>query len=142
MTAVQRRQKKSSRNSSPPTTIPGSPVEMEETHAMGFFASSYVFHPRDTRTDRGFFELIPHFLPNLRQGTALSIALNAVAVSFYAAWERRSRDFETPALSAAYGKALKATRLAISDPVTCMTDETLMAVCLLGIYEVINVMAS
>ena len=81
-------------------------------------------------------ELLPLFFADLKLDTPLSISLNAVAISFFAAWERRARDFETPALQAAYGKALKATRIAISDPSECLSDETLMAVCLLGIYDV------
>lgn len=81
-------------------------------------------------------ELLPLFFADLKPDKPLSITLNAVAKSFFAAWERRARDFETPALQAAYGKALTATRNAISDPSECLLDETLMAVCLLGLYEV------
>ena len=46
------------------------------------------------------------------------------------------RDVETPQVRVAYGKALLATRLALQDPIERSTDETLMAVCLLGFYEV------
>ena len=36
----------------------------------------------------------------------------------------------------AYGKALTATRAALVDPISSLSDETLMAVCLLGMYDV------
>lgn len=36
----------------------------------------------------------------------------------------------------AYGKAIASTRLALQDPNECYSDETLMAVLLLGLYEV------
>lgn len=50
-------------------------------------------------------------------------------------WERNLKDVELLALPH-YGKALEATRMAVQDPVKSMADETLMAVCLLGFYEV------
>ena len=135
-TAVERRQKKSSREHSPSSDIAISLSESEDTHALCFLVSSYITVSRDPRTDRGFLELLPHFLPTLKSNTPLSLTLNAVANCFFAAWERRARCLESLNLRVAYGKALKATRAAISDPVECLSDETLMAVCLLGLYEV------
>ena len=38
----------------------------------------------------------------------------------------------------AYGKAVAATRLALQDPEESSSDENLMAVLLLGVYEVGN----
>ena len=135
-TAVERRQKKFSREHSPISAVAAALSESEDSHALCFMVSSYVTVSRDPRTDRGFLELLPHFFTTLKPNTPLSLTLNAVANCFFAAWERRARFLETYNLRAAYGKALKATRAAISDPVECLSDETLMAVCLLGLYEV------
>ena len=135
--AVERRQKKSSRREhSPSSDVTIRLSESEDSHAMCFLVSSYVTVPRDPRTDRGFLELLPHFFATLKSNTPLSLALDAVAHCFFAAWERRARYLESPNLRVAYGKALKATRAAISDPIECLSDETLMAVCLLGLFEV------
>lgn len=134
--AIERRQKRASRKNLPSLTIPMSLAEQEDSHALCFFISSYVIYPRDPRTDRGFMELLPLFFADLKPNGPLSTTLYAVANSFFAAWERRARDFETPAMQVAYGKALKATRTALSDPFERLSDETLMAVCLLGLYEV------
>ena len=103
---------------------------------MCFFVSSYALYPRDPRTDRGIPELLPRFFSNLKDGSPLSLSLCAVSRSIFAAWERQLRDFETPITQVAYGKALTATRAALEDPVSSLTDETLMAVCLLGMYDV------
>lgn len=51
------------------------------------------------------------------------------------AWERGVRG-ETPQMQLAYGKAVSSTRLALQDPTECHSDEALMAVLLLGVYEV------
>ena len=134
--AVQRRQKKSSCEYSPSSIVTATLNESEDSHALCFLVSSYITVSRDPRTDRGFLELLPHFFSTLKSNTPFSLALNAVAACFFAAWERRARYLETYTLRTAYGKALKATRAAISDPAECLSDETLMAVCLLGLYEV------
>ena len=135
-TAVERRRKKSSREHSPSSGVTITLSESEDWHALCFLVSSYVTVSRDPRTDRGFLELLPHFFATLKPNTPLSLTLNAVANCFFAAWERRARFLETVQLRIAYGKALKATRAAISDPIECLSDETLMAVCLLGLHEV------
>ena len=134
--AVQRRQKSTSRNGSPTTLLPATLTESEDARALCFFVSSYAIYPRDPRTDRGIPELLPHFFSNLKDGSPLSLSLCAVSRSIFAAWERRLRDFETPVTQVAYGKALTATRAALEDQADSLSDETLMAVCLLGMYDV------
>lgn len=109
------------------------PVENRE---LCFFLSSFVLYPRDPQTDRGFVELLPLLIGNVRPNSPLSLSLAAVSRCHFHAWELGMRDVETPQVRVAYGKALLATRLALQDPVECSTDETLMAVCLLGFYEV------
>lgn len=135
-TTAQRRQKGTIRRSSPSSSIPVPLDESEDSHALCFFVSSYVLHPHDPRTDRGITELLPLFFADLKPSTPLSLTLSAVSRSVFAGWERRVRNFEIPMTQLAYGKALTATRAALSDPIQRLKDETLMAVCLLGMYEV------
>ena len=122
--------------SSSAVTIPSLPTESVEPHALCFFVSSYVLCPRDPQAGRGFVELLPLLFANLRANSPLSLCLAAVSRSLFGAWEPRIRDAETFPVRAAYGRALAATRLALQDPEEFQTDETLMAVCLLGFYEV------
>lgn len=107
-----------------------------ENRELCFFVSSYVLPPRDPQSDRGFVELLPLLFGNIRPNSPLLFTLAAVSRCQFVAWELGVRDVETPPVRLAYGKALVATRLALQDPVECSTDETLMAVCLLGFYEV------
>lgn len=110
-------------------------AESEEAHSLSFFVSTFVLYPRDTQADRGFLEHMPFLFANLRVGSPLSLALTASSRILYSKWERMRRDEECLSTSN-YGKALEATRMALQDPVECMSDETLMAVCLLGFHEV------
>ena len=111
-------------------------TESEDDHALSFFVSTYVFYPHDPRTENSLPEILPLFFANLKPDTPLSLTVAAVSRLLFVAWERRARDFEKPVTQIAYGKALTATRAALSDPVERVRDETLMAVCLLGLYEV------
>ena len=50
-------------------------------------------------------------------------------------WQHKMQKPETFSVKSAYGKAIAATRKALNDPLASLTDETLLAVCLLGWYE-------
>ncbi len=104
--------------------------------ARNFFISSYVLFPRDPQADRGFIELLPIMFAKLQVDSPVSLALTAVSRCMFGAWERKNRDTETAEVRTAFGKALAATRSAVQDPSESLSDETLMAVCLLGFYEV------
>ncbi len=123
---VERRQK---------VKIPPSPIDDEQSQALCFFISSWVLFPRDPQTDRGVTEILPLFFADLRPGTPLSLSLAAISHFIFGAWERGVRQ-ETRQMQSAYGKAVSAMRLALQDPNECCSDETLMAVLLLGFYEV------
>lgn len=110
-------------------------AESEETHAVAFFVSTFAVYPRDSQADRGFVELLPLLCKNLRIGSPLQLALTASSHVLYSKWERRRKDIETLAFPD-YGRALEATRIALEDPKESMSDETLMAICMLGFYEV------
>lgn len=107
----------------------------KDSQALCFFVSSWVLFPRDPQTDRGVTEILPLFFADLRPGTPLSLSLAAISNFLFGAWEHGVRH-ETRQMQSAYGEALSATRLALQDPNECYSDETLMAVLLLGFYEV------
>jgi len=115
--------------------IPPSLMDDEQSQALCFFVSSWVLFPRDPQTDRGVTEILPLFFADLRPGTPLSLSLAATSSFVFDAWEHGVRH-ETRQMQSAYGKAVSAMRLALQDPNECCSDETLMAVLLLGFYEV------
>ena len=121
--------------SSTPISIPTPLIESETSHALTFFVHTFALYPRDPMLDHGVIELLPEISSNLHVVSPLSLALTAVSYLLFGKWERRLRDIETLALPY-HGKALEATRMALQDPIQSMSDETLMAVCLLGFYEV------
>lgn len=120
---------------SPNPIILPSLAESEDFHALSFFVSTFVLFPRDAQADRGYLEHLPHLFANLRVGSPLSLALTASSRILYSKWELKRSDVETLSYSD-YGVAVKATRMALQNPIDSMSDETLMAVCLLGFYEV------
>lgn len=115
--------------------VPHTLYEPEETNALCFFVSTYVLYQRDTQADRGFIELLPFLFNSLRPESPLSLCLAAASNLLFGLWERKNPAAERYAFPS-YTKAVKATRAALQDPVESMADETLMAVCLLGFYEV------
>ena len=133
---VDRRQKNDCAAKSTSPGIPFAPLEDEESNAVCFFVTSWVLFPRDPQTDRGISELLPFFFGNLRPGTPLSLSLTATSRFLFQTWERPAEKLETAQMQVAYGKAVSATRLALQDLSECCSDETLMAVLLLGLYEV------
>ncbi|KAI4161529.1 MAG: hypothetical protein LQ342_004813 [Letrouitia transgressa] len=76
-------------------------------------------------------------LDRLKPGSLLSMALLVVSYSLYAAWDPNIRNGENTETQVAYANAIRALRAALSDPEECVSDETLMAVCILGYYEAI-----
>ena len=133
---VDRRQKTDCATNFTSPGIPFAPLEDEESNAVCFFVTSWVLFPRDPQTDRGISELLPLFFGNLRPGTPLSLALTATSRFLFETWERPAENLETVQMQVAYRIAVSATRLALQDPSECCSDETVMAVLLLGLYEV------
>lgn len=66
----------------------------------------------------------------------LSQSLAAVAHCYFGAWEPAIRNAEQVTVQKNYIKALGALQEALRDPQECASDEVLMAVCLLGFFEV------
>lgn len=145
--AVDRRvHKNKSRSQTPENTFERQPstavavpyplYEPEETNALCFFVSTFVLYGRDTQADRGFIEHLPFLFNRLRAESPLSLCLAAASNIVFGKWERKTFGAERYAFPS-YTKALKATRVALQDPIESVADETLMAVCLLGFYEVL-----
>lgn len=97
--------------------------------------NTFSLYTRDSQSDHGIIELLPYLFSNLRVDSPLSLTLTAVSFILFGKWERKLKDVELYNLPR-HGKAIEATRIAVQDPIQSTSDETLMAVCLLGFYEV------
>lgn len=86
----------------------------------------------------GYIELLPFVYSTTASNSALALATQALASSFYGAWTGAGgeKDAENRTSGTMFGKALLATQQAILDPNKSMSDETLMAVLILRLYEV------
>ena len=86
----------------------------------------------------GYLELLPYVYFATASDSALALATRALASSFFGAWTGAGgeRDAENRTSGTMFGKALLATQQAISDPNKSRSDETLMAVLILRLYEV------
>ena len=111
-------------------------AEDREFYAQTFFVSAFVTPIHDTRTDRGYLEVLPLMFDRLKPGSLLSLALSVISHSLYAAWEPQIRNGENTETQIAYSNAIAALRDALRSSSQCVSDETLMAVLLLGNYEV------
>ncbi|KAI4168284.1 MAG: hypothetical protein LQ343_006521 [Gyalolechia ehrenbergii] len=109
--------------------------ESQDVYAHQFFVSAYVTATRDPRTEHGFLELLPLLFDKLPTNSVLSLSLAAVSHCFFGAWEPAIRNAEQLTVQKNYTKALGALRKALQDPQECVSDEVLMAVCLLSFFE-------
>ncbi|KAL8791226.1 MAG: hypothetical protein Q9213_000183 [Squamulea squamosa] len=110
-------------------------AESRNSYAHAFFVSAYVLGPRDTRTDHGFLELLPHLFDKLPFNPVLSSSLATLSHCYFGAWHRSIRNAEYLDVKQSYSVALSGLRHALRDSRHCMTDEVLMAVCLLNFFE-------
>ncbi|KAL9637710.1 MAG: hypothetical protein Q9164_002035 [Protoblastenia rupestris] len=137
----ERHRKQRSGTQSPATIASpiGSPAkslrEFEEAHSLCFFVSSWVDYSPDPQAERGFVELLPLLYPRTKMGSPLSLCVSAISHLVFNKWEHNMQNAETLQVKEIYGKALTAMRHALRDPIVSLTDETLLAVCLLGWYE-------
>lgn len=123
-------------SSSPDTLTICSPLpESQEIYAHQFFISAYVTANRDPRTEHGFLELLPLLFNQLSSNSVLSLSLAAVSHCYFGAWEPNIRNSEQLMVQKNYVKALGALRKALQDPCECVSDEVLVAVCLLSFLE-------
>ncbi|MDI1487394.1 MAG: hypothetical protein OHK93_006663 [Ramalina farinacea] len=110
-------------------------ADQEHEQALCFFLSSWVDYTSDPSAERGILEVLPSLYPNTTIGSPLWLSVAAFTRLQFNKFERGVSRGESLTIKQLYGLALAATSRALQDPVELLTDETLMAVCLLGYYE-------
>ena len=117
--------------------IPSSLPQCMENNAVCYFMNNYVLVSRHPDTRRGFMEHMPSFYTVARVESPLSLATTAIAMfstrNVPAGAARRAMVIKAVAK---YVEALRLINVAIQDPQEAKSDELLMAVLLLGLYEV------
>jgi hypothetical protein len=83
---------------------------------------------------KSIYDTVPDVLSKAEERSALYQACNAVACAYMASISRTPKATSDRAKS--YGFAIVAIRSAIQDPQRCKSDNTLLAIWLLGLYEV------
>lgn len=101
--------------------------------SVAYFFNSYMTTGRNPLTSRGHFDFLLPFYSKARPFSLLALAMEVVAGRSMASRYRRSMDSIWHAESLV--RASEAMRSAISDPIECLTDETLLAVLLLDFAE-------
>ena len=115
-------------------TVPQAFRESPEQAALCYFFSTYVLLPCNPDATRGYMGCIQPLYTTAKLGSVMSVATSALALSMLG--NHPGRQAERLLSHLAFGKALLLANQAIQDPVQVKTDETLMAVLLLGMYEV------
>lgn len=109
-------------------------AETPEQFALCTFFTQFVIVPSHPDGQRGFLECLLPLYTAARHDSLLSVATSAVALSISGGHPWRRADYCLGRL--AFGRALRMVAAAIQDPLASTEDETLMAVLLLGFYEV------
>ena len=121
------------RSLSPPLLLELSPYNSEDVAVCKFF-NSYVFIPRHPDTVRGYMECLPSLYTTTLDGSLLHQAVASVSLAIAGAAPRNTRD--RMLAQTRFGQALQSTNRAIKDQEESVKDETLLAVLLLGLFEV------
>lgn len=109
-------------------------AENPEELAICAFFTHFVLVPFHPDGQRGFLDCLLPLYTATRHDSLLSVATAAVALTISGGNPWRKADYQIGRLM--FGKALRMAAAAIQDPVASTEDETLMAVLLLGFYEV------
>jgi hypothetical protein len=108
--------------------------DVEELSTSLYFAT-YVSNPRLSH-NRDDFYFLPKMFATADRRSCLHQAVKLVGLASFAnRWN--PADFEKQ-IRAGYARAIQATNSALQDRVEYLQDETLMAVWLLGAFEVIT----
>jgi len=108
--------------------------DFPEQQAICAFFLDFVLLPRNKDSVQGHLE---HLLPLYRNTTPdspLSLATSSVALVMSGSSPAKQNDQQLG--RTIFGRALRKTSAAIKHPVESRNDETLMAVLLLGLFEV------
>lgn len=114
--------------------VPRALGESPEQGAICAFFSNFILGPCHPDSQCGVFEYLHPLYIAARHDSILSLATSAVALTIAAGDPRRRSSFRLG--QKLFGMALRETGLTLQDPIKCLEDETLMAVLLLGFYEV------
>ena len=125
--------------SSADETIPRIFNDFTEQEAICAFFLDFVLLPRHKDSVQGHLEHLLPLYANTTPDSPLSLATSAVALVLSGSSPRRRTDQEHARQN--FSKAIRKTRSAIRSPAESKKDETLMAVLVLGLYEVSRVSA-
>jgi hypothetical protein len=103
-----------------------------EQQAVCFFFSSYAMEP--SKSGKSVYDYLPTFYNQELGKSPLSCATAALGLAGLS--YRRSEPRLLSAANSTYSSALHLTNEALRNPVTAVTDATLISVLLLGLYEV------
>lgn len=114
--------------------LPRNLAETPEELAICAFFNQFVLVSTHPDGQRGFLDCLLPLYTATRYNSLLSVATAAVALTVSGGSPWRRADYHLGRL--VFGKALRMAAAAIQDPIASTEDETLMAVLLLGFYEV------
>ena len=103
-----------------------------EQQAVCFFFSSYAMEP--SKSGKSVYDYLPTFYNQESGKSPLSCATAALGLAGLS--YRRNEPRLLSAANSTYSSALHLTNEALRNPVTAVTDATLISVLLLGLYEV------
>ena len=115
-------------------SIPRVFSDCPEQGAICSFFSNFVLIPTHPDSQCGFLEVLLPLYNTARHDSLLSLATSSVALVISGADPKHRGDWQLGKIM--FGKALRMTSLLVQDPIESIKDETLLAVLLLGFYEV------
>lgn len=123
---------------------PGKPIpkifnDFTEQEAICAFFLDFVLLPRHKDSVQGHLEHLLPLYANTTPDSPLSLATSAVALVLSGSAPNRRIDKERARQN--FSEAIRKTRDAIRSPAESKKDETLMAVLILGLYEVSQIPA-
>lgn len=108
--------------------------DFPEQQAICAFFLDFVLLPRHPESSEGHLEHLLPLYANTSAESPLSLATSSVALAISGDSPNRRNDQQLG--RTIFGKALRKTSAAIRNPAESRKDETLMAVLLLGLFEV------
>lgn len=90
------------------------------------------------KADSGIFDYMPDLFHNSPPESSLRAAVSAAALANFQRRSHLSLDNHRRPIDRAYGIALTRVQLEMQDPVLARSDELLLAIQLLGVYEVMS----
>ena len=121
-------------NASYVNPIPRALCEDPIQPAVNAFFDGFSMCNRHPDSQRGMVELLLPLYSSSPHDSLISLATSSVALAAVGGAYRRSAYYKLG--YTLFGKALQMTKAAIDDPIESLTDETLITVLLLGLFEV------